>query len=421
MRVSTKIALICFSCFLAFGFTANPYPIDGYDTSGIRRLKRLQLILSGDLKDTKPIAGAMLSIKDIKLNLSGPLGDSLVGNLPIDANFQKSVNGLFAGLSSNYSISVIDMTPGKPLRYASRKETAQYQPGSVGKLAVLAGFFTEIQKIYPDSFAKRQELMRNRRVKAGKWAMTDSHTVPIFDLETKKLTKRPVQESDVFTLYEWLDNMLSVSNNGAASVCWRETVLMRAFGKEYPTLTQEKADAYFANTPKSQLSDLAMEVVNAPLRAHNISEEEWRLGTFFTRGAGSIIPGKGGSTGSTLGVIKFLVAMESGKIVDAESSLEMKRLMYMTDRRIRYATAPALADAAVYFKSGSLYKCKPEEGYECAKYKGNVDNFMNSVAIIEHTDGTKYMVVLMSNVLKKNSASDHAALAASIDKIVRKL
>ena len=108
-----------------------------------------------------------------------------------------------------------------------------------------------------------------------------------------------------------------------------------------------------------------------------------------------------------------------GLAVDEESSLEMKRLLYMTDRRIRYAGSPALKNAAVYFKSGSLYKCRPEEGYVCAKYKGNVDNFMNSVAIIEHPDGITYMVALMSNVRKKNSASDHMALAASIDRIVR--
>jgi hypothetical protein len=113
-----------------------------------------------------------------------------------------------------------------------------------------------------------------------------------------------------------------------------------------------------------------------------------------------------------------LVAMERGKVVDRESSLEIKRLMYMTERRIRYATAGSLSKAAVYFKSGSLYKCKAEEGYVCEKYKGNVDNFMNSVAIIEHENGNTYMVVLMSNVLKKNSGTDHAVLANSIDRIV---
>ena len=161
-------------------------------------------------------------------------------------------------------------------------------------------------------------------------------------------------------------------------------------------------------------------MVNDPLRVHDISEDEWRLGTLFTRGAESYIPRKGGSTGTPLGLMKFLVALERGKVVDTESSLEIKRLMYMTDRRIRYATAPALKDAAVYFKSGSLYKCVEEEGYTCGKYMGNAQNFMNSVAIIEHPDGTTYLVVLMSNVLKKNSASDHQALAGSIDRLIRK-
>jgi hypothetical protein len=112
--------------------------------------------------------------------------------------------------------------------------------------------------------------------------------------------------------------------------------------------------------------------------------------------------------------------MESGNIVDQESSLEIKRLMYSTDRRIRYASSASLTDAAVYFKSGSLYRCKPEEDFKCGKYMGNVDNYMNSVVVVEQPDGTIYMVTLMSNVLRKNSANDHYALASSIDKIVRK-
>ncbi|MFH1321863.1 MAG: serine hydrolase [Bacteroidota bacterium] len=397
----------------------SSYPIDGYEVSGIRRLKRLQLIMDGGIKDAKPISGAQKSIKDIKLNLPGTRGDSLNTIPAPDPEFQKAINSLFPSLHESYSVAVLVITPGKKIRYASRKETGQYQPGSVGKIAVAAGFFTELKKIYPESFAKRQELMRTRHVRAGTWAMTDSHTVPFFDPETKKFFKRTVQEEDVFSLYEWLDHMLSVSNNGAASVCWREAILMRAFGKSYPMLTEEKSKEYFRNTPKSELSDIAVSVVNDPLRALGITEDEWRLGTLFTKGGGSYIPAKGGSTGSPLGLMKFLIAMERGRAVDKESSLEMKRLLYMTDRRIRYATAPALADAAVYFKSGSLYKCKQEEGYSCEKYKGNVLNYMNSVAIIEHPDGATYMVALMSNVLKKNSASDHQSLASGIEKSVR--
>jgi hypothetical protein len=141
----------------------------------------------------------------------------------------------------------------------------------------------------------------------------------------------------------------------------------------------------------------------------------------FTRGASGIIPGKGGSTGSPLGMMKFLVALERGVIVDYQSSLEIKRLMYMTDRRIRYASNKALADAAVYFKSGSLYKCDRTTMPDCGKYMGNVTNFMNSVAIIEQPDGTTYMAVLMTNVLKKNSNIDHNVLAGRIDAIVRAL
>jgi hypothetical protein len=93
--------------------------------------------------------------------------------------------------------------------------------------------------------------------------------------------------------------------------------------------------------------------------------------------------------------------------------------MYMTDRRIRYGASPALKEAAVYFKSGSLYKCQPEEGFSCGKYRGNVHNYMNSVAIVEHPDSTTYIVALMSNVRRKNSATDHMMLAAAIDKKVR--
>jgi hypothetical protein len=103
--------------------------------------------------------------------------------------------------------------------------------------------------------------------------------------------------------------------------------------------------------------------------------------------------------------MKFLLRMEQGRLVDAFSSREMKRLTYMTERRIRYASSPALSDAAVYFKSGSLYKCAP--GSTCRKYRGTVINFMSSVAIVESPAGSRrlyYLVALMSNVLGKNSA-----------------
>jgi hypothetical protein len=113
--------------------------------------------------------------------------------------------------------------------------------------------------------------------------------------------------------------------------------------------------------------------------------------------------------------------MEKGQLVDRFSSLELKRLMYLTDNRVRYASSPALNDAAVYFKSGSLFRCRPEAGYFCEKYHGNLWNYMNSVAVVEMPKRAvplRYIAVVMSNVLKKNSAEEHAALATEIQRLM---
>ncbi|MAL60315.1 MAG: hypothetical protein CMC14_09725 [Flavobacteriaceae bacterium] len=417
-----KIAYLLAFVFIASAFTtATIYPIDGYEYTGIKRLKRLERIKNGEIKDNTVIPpGAMKSMLDIQLNLLTNVEDSVGYFLKPNEKFQKEINALFGSLSKNYSISVLDITNLDSIRYAEKNPLAGYQPGSVGKIAVLVALFEQLANIYPDSYEDRVALLKSKHVKSGVWGLTDTHTVPIYDVEKNVLVKRQVIASDVFSLFEWADHMMSVSNNGAASIVWREALLMAAFGDKYPALTEEEALNYFKTTPKKELTDLGNDVVNLPLRKLGISSDEWRLGSFFTGGANTYVGDKGGSTGTTRGLMKFLVQMEQGKVVDTKSSLEMKRLMYMTDRRIRYAQSPSLKEAAVYFKSGSLYKCDRSKGEACGKYMGNVTNYMNSVAIVEHTDNTCYMVVLMSNVLRKNSASDHMALASSIDKIIRK-
>lgn len=417
-----KIVIVLVLVLICSAFTtATFYPIDGYEHTGIKRLKRLELIKSGEIveKQTLP-EGAFKSYLDIKLNLKEKASDSLHCFFKENDAFQKEISSLFRGLDKSYSLTVMDITDLNNIRYAHRNETSGYQPGSVGKLAVLIGLFNQLSKIYPDDFDKRIQLLKTKMVKAGVWGLTDEHTIPIYNIETKKLVKRQVIASDTFTLFEWVDHMLSVSNNGAASIVWREVLLMQAFGEKYPELTEEDALTYFKTTEKKVLTDLGNDVVNLPLRDLGITADEWRLGSFFTRGANTYVGDKGGSIGTPFGVMKFLVQLEQGNVIDAESSLEMKRLMYMTDRRIRYAQAPALKEAAVYFKSGSLYKCDRSNGQVCGKYMGNVQNFMNSVAIVEHPDKTTYMVVLMTNVLGKNSATDHMNLASNIDKLIKK-
>lgn len=407
--------IFVFAAYLGF----LEYPIDGYESTGIRRLDYLDKLYKGEIEGRKRLKeGALKPLSYIKLNLVDRV-DEIAGIPEKDPDFQKQVSGLFRGLDRNYSVTVLDITPGRPIRYAAHRESAGYQPGSVGKIVVMTAFFEQLCDLYPDSFEKRTALMKSKMVKAGRWALGDHHTIPIYDPETQAYSRRRAQSGDVFSLYEWVDHMVSPSNNGAASVVWREALLMKVFKEDYPDLTFEESEAYFKSTPKSELSEMANTMINKPLRDLGITHDEWRLGSFFTRSAGSYVPARGGSIGSPIGLMKFMIALEKGAVIDRESSLEMKRLLYMTGRRIRYAASKSLNEAAVYFKSGSLYSCQEEEGYDCKPYAGNRYNYMNSVAIVEQPDGTTYMVCLMTNVRKKNSAYDHLSLAARIDKLIR--
>ena len=50
---------------------------------------------------------------------------------------------------------------------------------------------------------------------------------------------------------------------------------------------------------------------------------------------------------------------------------------------------------------------------------GNKTNVMNSVAIVETSDGRVYLVALTSDVLRKNSAVDHQTLASEIEQLMK--
>lgn len=412
MKTYTTLTLLTITSL----FLALLYPIDGYDSTGIKRLYRLQKMENDSIDNKRIPNGAYLKLADIKLNLLSRKQDSLATILIEDPEFSRSIARITPG--GNYSLAVLDITDPDSLKYAAHRENVGYQPGSVGKIAVLNGFFNELAKVYPDNFELRTGLMCNKRVKARYWGTGDHHTVPIYDIEADKLVKRQVVASDEFSLYEWADHMVSVSNNGAASVLYRETMLLDAFGRDYASLTEEQSENYFVETDRDSLTSQANRVVNQPLRELGITEDDWRLGGMFTRPAGKYVGREGGSIGTPKGLMKFLVALEQGNVIDQESSLEMKRLLYMTDRRIRYARASKLDDAAVYFKSGSFYKCDREKDPNCSDYAGNVFNYMNSVIIVEQPNGKKYIVCLMTNVLNKNSAGAHMYLAQSIDGVI---
>ena len=163
--------------------------------------------------------------------------------------------------------------------------------------------------------------------------------------------------------------------------------------------------------------ELALECNEAGLRESGLDTSRLRIGTFFTNNASRVIPGTG-SSACPNELLRWLVKMEEGKLVDAWSSLEIKRLLYFARPRYRYSSSPALDKAAVYFKSGSLFECAPEPGFQCVQYRGNRTNLMHSVAIVE--SGRKvYLVALMSNVLRLNSAVEHQTIATLIERLIQ--
>lgn len=407
-RVITLFTILFSFSLLVF------YPIDGYDRTGISRLLHLQRMQRDSIPYDRIPEGAYKSLDDIQLQLLHRSDVQMDSLLQEDAAFSRMLSPLFPG--KGYSATVMDISNPDSLRYAAFREHVGYQPGSVGKLAVLIAIFDQLAKLCPEDFEQRVHILKNRRVKSGLWGTGDHHTVPVYDAENESVTRRRVVAEDEFSLYEWVDHMVSVSNNGAASVVYREALLMAALGKDYLDLTEEEAQRFFEETPRDSLTNLSHKVVNQPLRDMGIDEDEWRLGGFFTHGPSKYLSRKGGSIGTPVGLMKFMVKMEQGQAIDEASSLEMKRLMYLTDRRIRYAAAPRLKPAAVYFKSGSFYKCDRDKDPDCAEYAGNVFNYMNSVILVEHPDGTKYIVCLMTNVLGKNSAGAHMYLANAIDR-----
>jgi len=165
---------------------------------------------------------------------------------------------------------------------------------------------------------------------------------------------------------------------------------------------------------------LALAVVTEPLQAAGLDTSNIQQGSMWTSSSKHKVPGTV-SFATPRELARFAFRIEQGRMVDEWSSLEMKKYMYLTKRRYRYAYAPELREDAVFFKSGSLYQCRPEEGFRCEKYMGNVRNMMNSVAVVEGDEEGEpfYVSTLMSNVLRFNSAWDHSRIAAAVHETLR--
>lgn len=411
--------LLATSLMLAGTLASVPgdtYPLDGLEQSGIRRLIGYQLLQQSPTGAKLP-PGALLKNSEIELQLTGYDGPDFDA-LPEDPELSAALGAMLRRRDPSYSFVLVDISDPGDIHWAGLRADVRQNPGSVGKLLCMLGLFNALAQAFPD-VEDRQRVLRESVSRAGDWVDREIHEVPRWDPDAQRNRFSVIRPPDEFRLSEWLDHAISVSANGAGTMIWREAMLIRHFGSEYP-VSEEARRQFFTETSKSVLSQIARAVVTEPLVEAGIDTDNLQQGSFWTGNSKRKVPGTV-SFATPRELARFMFRLEEGRLVDEWSSLEMKKYLYMTKRRYRYVYAPELNRAAVFFKSGSLYSCKPEEGFRCGKYLGNVRNLMNSVAIVQGPaeNDPHYIAALMSNVLRVNSAWDHSRIAAAVDTMVR--
>ncbi|MBW2399034.1 MAG: hypothetical protein JRG80_07140, partial [Deltaproteobacteria bacterium] len=242
-----KIAFLVLTLMLRpWAGPAAGYPLDASEETGISRLEVFKLAESVLLEQGALKPGSLLPTKKIRLNLRGP-GFEMPAP---DPGFTAEVRNMVGKDAPAYGISVLDITDPKNPRYAEINGNRTQNPGSVGKIMVLLGWFQALADIYPDDIDARKQVLYETQVTANGFINRDSHVVPFWKRGDPKVIRRAIEIGDTANLWTWLDWMASASSNAAASQMISELVLLREFGASYP-VSRAEADAFFKNTSKS--------------------------------------------------------------------------------------------------------------------------------------------------------------------------
>lgn len=414
-RLIRIVLIITASLVLLPVQAAFSYPLDGFRRTGIERLEGYYYSVRTPSGARNVPIGSRLRFNSVLLS---PV--TLPETFPrLDPVFSGELARLVGKNRSAYSLAVVDLSDPDNPRYGAVNPDRRFVPGSVGKILVALAVYSELARIHPRSIEARERVLRDRMITANEWILTDSHDVPFWHREKGEIEFRPLEVGDTANLWSYLDFMMSSSSNAAASMLMRETLLMRAFGNQYPP-SEAAEQEFFRTTSRARLATLLSRISTDCVERAGLSPRELRQGSLFTRTGKQKVAGSGSGT-TVEGLARYLYRMEGGDLIDKFTSLEIKRLMYLTQARIRYSAAPILKKAAVYFKSGSLYSCRPERNFVCRKFHGNVKNIMNSAAVVEYPVldyKIKYIVALYSNVLRKDSSQEHIRLAEDIHELL---
>ncbi len=407
------LGLLAAPCLVAAAALA--YPLDGYEATGIPRLEAYRRGAEGELPAEPLPPGARWTTAEVDLRLADAAPLEVP---PPEPEPPEALLGALGGEPTAWSLSVLDLSdPARPLHLAHR-EDEPFPPGSVGKALAAAAFLDALARARPDP-AARARLLRELAIPAGSVVRGDTHPVPFWRPGAPAVHRRPLRPEDRANLYTFLDWMLSNSSNAAANVIVRETVLLRELGPGYPE-GREALLARLQPAPPERFAPLLERALVAPLRRLGIDTTRLRQGSFFGRTLRERMPGSY-SVATARGLVDFALRMEQGRIVDRWSSRELKRLLYSSERRRRYAASQLLRHAAVVFKSGTLYSCAPDDERPCPRYRGTRRNHMSSIAVVEESrpeGALHYIAAVSSNTLGRNAEVAHQLLATRIHRLL---
>jgi hypothetical protein len=409
-------AALLVAALAGFAPRAAAYPIDAFADTGIARLEAYRRVQDGEMQGRVLPWGAQLFSNEITLRLARHPAFEVP---PADPEFTARIVELLGADAGSYAIAVIDVSDPERPRYAAHHDDQLQNPGSVGKILVGLAWFQLLADVHPEDVEARKRVLRETQVTADAFIRNDEHEVPFWRPGDPEYVKRPIQEGDTANLWTWFDWMLSSSSNAAAAELQAQLVLFAHFRERYP-VSAEEAERFLRETPPAELGRLYTSSMTRALVINGLRPTKLQQGTLFTREGKRRITGNS-SHASAAELLRFMLLLEQGRLVDPWSSLELKKLLYLTDARIRYASTPVLYDWAVYFKSGSFYSCRPEPGFTCEKYAGNRVNYMNSITMVENVDQKRkvhYIAAVLSNVLRTNSEDVHRAMAERIHELV---
>ena len=108
----------------------------------------------------------------------------------------KPVKKMLGSHVDRYGIALLDLSDPDHPRYAEWNGNQHQNPGSAGKILVALAVFQALADIYPDDIEARRRVLREAMITADDFSKYDHHTVRLWNPETGKITRRPIEPGD---------------------------------------------------------------------------------------------------------------------------------------------------------------------------------------------------------------------------------